>query len=569
MASVAIGAVVTSRLPDRRVRGGRTSRQASVTLQICATLLWLPQAAIISYTIGSIASDAATTSILWPVLGVTILGILRAVSDSVGLRIAFRAARNAATDLRSEAVAALAARSPLDPDRPLSGRAASVIGEQAELVVPYLARFETARLRAVVVPIVILLVVLPFSWVAALVLFVSAPLIPVFMALIGWKAKAASEAQLAETGSMNAFLLDRLRGMATIRALGAVDVTASRLRDNAESVRTRTMAVLKIAFLSSAVLELFSALGVAMVAVYVGFHLLGQLNFGTWSRPLDLGEGLFILLLAPAFFEPLRDLSSVWHDRAAGNAAVDELRKLAAGGDPLPGADGDETQAPATFSKTPAIVTRNLSFRYPGARAPVLDQLDLAIAGGEHVALLGPSGSGKSTLLALLLGLAEPTSGSISIGGRVLSGETAAGLRNHIGWIGQRPHIFAGTLATNVTLGRRLAPQRVARALQFAKLDEIARTRHLQSIGENGIGLSGGETLRLAIARVAANPDAQLIIADEPTAHLDSETARSLTENLLALARSKTLIVATHDLALAGRMDRIVRIGNSRLVEAA
>lgn len=567
MASVANAAVEKSRLADRRVRGGRTSRWVSVTLQICATLLWLPQAAIISYTIGCIANDAATTSILWPALGVTILGILRAVSDSLGLRIAFCAARNAATNLRNEAVAALAARSPLDPDRPLSGRAASVIGEQAELVVPYLARFETARLRAVVVPVVIFSVVLPFSWVAALVLFLSAPLIPVFMALIGWKAKAASEAQLAETGSMNAFLLDRLRGMATIRALGAVDVTASRLRDNAEGVRARTMAVLKIAFLSSAVLELFSALGVAMVAVYVGFHLLGQLNFGTWSRPLDLGEGLFILLLAPAFFEPLRDLSSVWHDRAAGSAAVNELRRLAAGGDPLPGADSDE--AAAAFPKAPAIVTRKLSFRYPGASALVLDQLDLAIAGGEHVALLGPSGSGKSTLLALLLGLAEPTSGSISIGGHVLSGETAAGLRNNIGWIGQRPHIFAGTLATNVALGRRLAPQRIARALQFAKLDDIARTRHLQSIGENGVGLSGGETLRLAIARVAANPDAQLIIADEPTAHLDSETARGLTENLLALARGKTLIVATHDLTLAGRMDRFVRIGNSRLVEAA
>ncbi len=179
---------------------------------------------------------------------------------------------------------------------------------------PYLSRFKPARLRASVVPFVMLAVVLPLSWAAALVMLVALPLIPVFMALIGWRAQAASEAHLKEMGSMNGFLLDRLRGLATIRALGAVDMTALRLRASAETLKDRTMAVLRIAFLSSAVLELFSALGVAMVAVYVGFHLLGTLEFGTWGVPLNLSDGLFILILAPAFFEPMRDLSAVWHD---------------------------------------------------------------------------------------------------------------------------------------------------------------------------------------------------------------------------------------------------------------
>ena len=183
-----------------------------------------------------------------------------------------------------EAVSALAARSPLDINRPASGFAASVLAEQAEAIVPYLSRFRPARLKATIVPIAIVLCVLPISWAAAIVLLVSAPLIPVFMALIGWRAKAASEKQLVEMGGMNAFLLDRLRGLATIRSLDAVDLTARRLRDNAQSLAARTMAVLRIAFLSSAVLELFAALGVAMVAVYIGFHLLGQLNFGAWGR---------------------------------------------------------------------------------------------------------------------------------------------------------------------------------------------------------------------------------------------------------------------------------------------
>ena len=151
---------------------------------------------------------------------------------------------------------------------------------------PYLVRYQPARWRATVVPLAILAAVASQTWVAALVLLFAAPLIPLFMAIVGWRAKAASEAQMVQKGGMNAFLLDRLRGLATLRALGAVDATAARLADSTQSLRERTMAVLRIAFLSSAVLELFSALGVAMVAVYVGFHLLGTLGFGTWNLSL-------------------------------------------------------------------------------------------------------------------------------------------------------------------------------------------------------------------------------------------------------------------------------------------
>ena len=187
---------------------------------------------------------------------------------------------------------------------------------------PWLSRYQTAMWRVRTVPLVIALAVASQSWVVALILVVAAPLIPLFMAIVGWRAKAASQAQMVELGGMNAFLLDRLRGLSTLRALGAVDATAQRLRANAESLRERSMRVLRIAFLSSAVLELFSALGVAMVAVYVGFHLLGHLPFGSWGQTLSLGQALFVLLLAPSFFDPLRELSAVWHDRASGEAAL-------------------------------------------------------------------------------------------------------------------------------------------------------------------------------------------------------------------------------------------------------
>jgi ATP-binding cassette subfamily C protein CydD len=519
--------------------------------------------------IGGIAEGQGVREALLPAAGVLAFGTVRATLEALGGRKAFLAARANLSRRREQAVAALAAGSPLDRARPASGLAASVVTEQAEALVPYLARFRPARFKATVVPLVILCAVLPLSWVAALVLLLAAPLIPVFMALIGWRAKAASEAQLAETGSLNAFLLDRLRGLATIRAFGAVDATALRLRANAEDLRARTMTVLRIAFLSSAVLELFSALGVALVAVYVGFHLLDALPFGAWGDKLSLGEGLFILLLAPAFFEPLRELSAVWHDRAAGQAAIAALDELSQGGLAVVGGAPAEREAGAAPTGAVDLRIDGLSFRHAGTGEAVLDGFGLKVAAGEHVAVLGPSGSGKSTLLALIAGLAPADSGAISVGGTRLGPESAAGLRRRMAWIGQRPHLFAGTLASNVALGRReTGAEGIAEALRMGALDGLAAARPGAPIGEGGAGLSGGEGLRLALAR-GANPQAGLILADEPTAHLDAGTAREITERLLAFAAGRTLVVATHDPVLAARMDRVVRLDLERLEGAA
>lgn len=537
-------------------------------LQAAAALLWIPQAGLIGMVIGGIAGGAPAQSALMPALGVFLLGLVRAGLERAGVMAAFDAAREQLSVLRGEAIAAVAGRSPVDMSAPSSGHVASVLAEQAEAVVPYLARFQPLRFKAAVVPLAILVCVLAFSWVAALILLVAAPLIPVFMALIGWHAQEASERQLARMGDMNAFLLDRLRGLATIRTFGAVDRTARRLRADAEDLKTRTMAVLRIAFLSSAVLELFAALGVAMVAVYVGFHFLGQLEFGAWGGELSLAQGLFVLLLAPAFFEPLRDLSTVWHDRAAGQAGLEALEKATVRGMPIVGEAGDETR-PAERNAAPAVRAEDLRFRYPGRDVDVLDGFDLDIRPGEHVALVAPSGAGKSTVLALLAGLAPASGGTIRIGGTPLNAANAARLRASMAWIGQPPHIFAGTIASNVSLGRpEVGSQDVARALKVARLDGVAARRGPSPVGDNGVGLSGGEALRLAIARAAADQDKGLILADEPTAHLDSATAGEVIESLLGAAAGRTLIVATHDPVLAGRMNRVIDLSH-RLAEAA
>jgi ATP-binding cassette, subfamily C, bacterial CydD len=526
-------------------------------LQVVASLMWLPQAAAIAYAVQNLGS-LGVQGVLLPASVVLVCGAVRALCDAAGSRMCYAQAQRTVTARRSEAVKALMRRSPLDAGRLSSGAAASLVAEQTQSLTPYLARFAPARLKAMVVPLVILAAVLPFSWVAACILLFALPPIPLFAILIGWTTKAASVRQLGKMGTLNGFLLDRLRGLATIRALGAVEQTAQRLRGTAEDLRAKTMAVLRIAFLTSAMLELFAALGVALMAVYIGFHLLGQINFGAWGNTLTLGEGLFILLLAPAFFEPMRELSAVWHDRTAGKAAEEALEALGDGGMPMVGADVESPLSPPAerggatgTAESGGVRLKDVSFAQEGVK--VLDGFDLDVRAGEHVALFGPSGSGKTTILSLIAGLA-PCDGRIEIGSVRMEAETAEALRGRMAWLGQKPHFQAGSVRAN--LGDVCADD-VRRVLGQVGLGPVPPDRQ---IGENGAGLSGGEALRLALARIAVQAEASIILADEPTTHLDRGTARQIAGHLLELAQGKTLIVATHDAELAARMGRVIRL---------
>ena len=573
---------------------------AACLIHALSPLLWIPQAALLALGVARLQSGAGLSGVMWPAAGIVVAGLLRAWLDAWSSTRMFESARSHLTLWRERAITSLSARSPLDRSRLHAGTAASVLAEQAEAILPWLTRYHGAMWRVRLMPLVILLPVAWYSWAAATVLITAAPLIPLFMVLVGWRARAASEAQWLQMSSMNAFLLDRLRGLPTLRALGSVQATARRLRASAEDLRQRTMKVLRIAFLSSAVLELFSALGVAMVAAYVGFHLLGYLEFGAWGGRLTLGEGLFILLLAPSFFEPLRELAAVWHDRAAGVAAMDALERLTGNGlplldeapavrpadteepamDPLPSARHDRPASDAVkpasvkaasvkpASENPASPQRpapgvrltDLGFAFPDEK-PVFQGFSLTVRPGEHVALIGGSGTGKTVLMSLLAGLLVPTAGRIEINGQTLAPDTVRALRERMAWMGQRAHVFAAPVRDNIALGRPgVDDERVRQAITQARLDTVAQAHPGISLGEGGTGLSGGEAARLALARLMAAPEADLLLADEPTAHLDSETADQVAESLVTLARGRTLIVATHDPRLAARMDRVVQL---------
>ncbi|PAT40885.1 thiol reductant ABC exporter subunit CydD [Vandammella animalimorsus] len=552
-------------------------------LPALASLLWVGQAWQIATAIaallawqdggGSAAGLPPPTASLVQAAAITVaLGLLRAALEYAGTRLAWRHARCSLTALRLQLGQRLRHSSPLDARRPPSGQITSAWMEQADAVLPWLARYQLAQWRVLLAPPALALCVGWHSWLAALLLLLAAPLIPLFMAIIGWRAQAISEAQLQALGHLHGDLLQRLRALPSLRALHAVQATAQRMSALGRDLAQRTMRVLRVAMLSSAVLELFSALGVALVAVYVGFHLLGQLPFGAWGARLTLHEGLFVLMLAPAFFEPLRELSAVWHDRANGRAALQRLHTLLDELAPLvpnaltegegegqsegqppaanTAANTAEPAAPAVPAGAPAITLQAVQPALPLAEGQAArPALDLHIPAGAHVAITGPSGSGKSLLLALVAGLVQPASGQVRIGGLPMDAVHAAALRRRMGWMGAQPYVFAGSLQRNLRLGRAApaTPEDEARALQQVGLGAFVQQRSQALLGEGGSGLSGGEALRLALARLVAAPGATLLLLDEPTAHLDSATSAQVLAQILTLAQGRTLLLATHE----------------------
>ena len=438
---------------------------------------------------------------------------------------------------------------------------AALIGGKLDILLAYLTRYHTAAFKTRVLPIAILLATAAISWAAALILLVCGPLIPLFMALIGYAARDASARHLKETGSLNALLLERLNALVDIKVLDGRETMEKQFFASAERLKSRTMAVLRVAFLSSTVLELFAALGVAMVAVYVGFSLLGAFRFGTYGADLTLSRGIVLLLLAPEFFAPLRELAGAWHDRAAALAVCAELAILDQA--------KPETMLGVGASVAPlngpiSIVTRGLLRRAGQSRTILYPDLDLAA--GETIALTGPSGAGKSTFLALIAGLARPDEGRISVCGIDLDDSCADAWRMRLAWVSQTPHFANASIASNIdSTGKgRTDVNRLEEALKAARLDPVVAQLPrglLTRLGEAGSGISGGEARRVLLAR-AFHAQADVILADEPTADLDPVNARAITESLLALARQgKTLIVATHDRALASRMGREIRLG--------
>ncbi|MBC7283991.1 thiol reductant ABC exporter subunit CydD [Hoeflea sp.] len=538
---------------DQLIRPSARTVGLASALTALASLIWALQAGLVALAIAGLLDGQAGPGALVSAAGFAGLGLLRAALVHHAEGMLFDAGTTVVAVAREEIVR----REMQTTDSGGAGSIAALASEKLDLLAPYVTRYAPARARVMSVPLVILGLSFWFSWAVGLVLLITGPLIPLFMALIGWAAKEASRRQMADIGTLNDLLIERLSALTDIRLLDAGPAVISGFAESADRLRERTMGVLRIAFLSSTVLELFAAIGVAMVAVYVGFTLLGSIEFGGYTMQLSPAAGIFLLLLAPDFYQPLRDLSAAWHDKAAALAVAGELSAWRC--EPrqeLPGrgAKSEKLSGPAQIElKGVAAHPGGDLIRYP----------DITIRAGESVALTGPSGAGKTTLLRLLAGLSMPDHGQIIVAGQRLDAGTADGWRARLGWMPQASHFLAMSLAQNISLGQT---GDLNGALRAAAVEDVVATlpggikAHL---GETGGGLSGGEARRITLARAFfAGPD--VLLADEPTADLDETTAEAVMAGLSTFAgNGRILIVATHDPVLAARMDRTIVIGGT------
>lgn len=497
-------------------------------------------AAGLAFCVDAIASRQDPPAIAAWLLLIVLACALRALLAYVGAEAGARAAAQAKADLRVDL-----AGSVFGGPRHSAAQAVTALVEGVEALDGLFARFLPTKLAAAALPLLLIGAAALASPIAAAIML--ATLIPFVIAMIlaGTAAAAEARAQFQALERLSGLFLDRVRALPVVLAFQAEGATTDALARSASDLAERTIRVLRVAFLSSAALEFFAALSVALVAVYCGFNLLRLLPFPV-PEQLDLKRAFFVLALAPEVYAPMRRLAAAYHDRQAAEAAAARLVAFQA---PQP----RPTLTPLVAA--PTIRFERVTVRYPDTDLPALSRFDLTVPAGAIVALVGASGAGKSSLLNLLLDLAPLTEGRI-----LIDGEVRPDLSADIAWAGQSPLILPASIADNIALSRRDAPRAQIEAAARAVGLDLNRPGGLDFVlDERGGGLSGGERRRLSLARALLKP-APILLLDEPTANLDLASETQLLNAVRAAARGRTTLIATHAEAVAALADKVVRL---------
>jgi ATP-binding cassette subfamily C protein CydCD len=536
----------------RLLHYARTTRRflaVSVAVGAATALLLVAQAWLIAQVVAGAFLRHETPAVLRNDLALLLAVIAgRAVLAWAAERAAQRASASAKSELRLAAAGQVAALGPAGLDRHDPGRLTVLVTSGIDALDGYFSRYLPQLFLAVIVPVTIIGVVAGADWVSAAIIAASLPLIPLFMALVGAATRDRTVARMRSLQRLAGHFLDVVAGLPTLKVFGRARAQARAIADVTDRYRAATMATLRLTFLSSLVLELLATVSVALVAVAVGLRLLGG--------SLDFRDALFVLVLAPEAYLPLRALGANYHASADGVRAAEEIFGL------LDEPSGNDHRGAVKAHDT-SIQIRGLEVTYPGRPIPALHDADLAVEPGETVALTGPSGCGKSTLLAVVLGLRRPSSGSVLLGGVDLGELDLDDWRSHLAWVPQRPHLFARSVADNVRLGKPDATDADVRAaLDAAGLNRVLRRLPHGAdtmLGEGGFGLSAGERQRVALARAFVR-DASLLLMDEPTAGLDGETEAELLLTVRRLLSDRTALIVAHRPALAAIADRVVEL---------
>jgi ATP-binding cassette subfamily C protein CydD len=531
----------------------------AVGLGLAGGLLLIWQAWLLARVVNGAVIEGTPLSGLWPWLW-PLLGVfaLRAAIAWGAEQIAFAAAARVKLALRERLYRHLQALGPVYLQGERSGELSGLLVDGVEKLEAYYARYLPQMALAALVPLAILAFVFPMDWISGLVMLLTAPLIPLFMILIGKGAERLNRKQWRELARMNAHFLDVIQGLTTLKLFNASRREAQVIAAISDAHRRSTMGVLRVAFLSSLVLEFFATVSIAVVAVLIGFRLL-------WGE-MDFLHGFFVLLLAPEFYLPLRQMGTHYHARMEAIAAAERIVEVLETAVPAAPAEPVTVPAKGPFE----LCFEQVAFDYPGGRT-ALSGTSFRIAPGERVALVGPSGSGKSTTVNLLLGFLRPTAGRVLINGLELAQMAHTDWLRQVAWVPQRPRLFHGTVLDNIRLGRPEA--------DMAAVEAAARQAHAEEfiqrlpqgydtpVGEGGQGLSGGQIQRIALAR-AFLKDVPLVLLDEPTASLDPQSEALVQAAIERLAAGRTLLVVAHRLATVRRADRIIVLKQGRVAES-
>ena len=549
---------------DRRLlsSAGTAHKSLAVTIALGAAdgIAVVFQAWTISQIVSAAFLDGAGLSqVQSKLILLLLLSLLRLALSTFREVAAQRAANHVKADIRNRLVSHLLALGPAYTTGERSGELTNTIQEGVEALDAYIRQYLPQLALAAIVPLAIFLFILPVDLLSAFVLLLTAPLIPIFMVLIGDAAEAQTRRQWSILSTMSANFLDAIQGLTTLKVLGRSRAMIAEIVNISERFRHSTMRVLRVAFLSAFVLEMVATISTAVVAVEIGLRLLyGRILFE---------QAFFVLLLAPEFYLPLRLLGTRFHSGMSGVAAAQRIFDIL--DQPAPAAKTDQPDyIPLEFHE--AIEFRDVHLAYDDGKRIALDGVTFSIPYGKIVGVVGPTGGGKSTLAHLLLRFTKPGGGEILVDGMPLEEIDTESWRRRLSWVPQQPYIFNTSAAENIRFAQTQSP--------FVEIETAAKRAGAHSfisslpqgydtiLGEGSSRLSGGEAQRIAIAR-AFLKESPIIILDEATAHLDAETEAEILDSLRDLLSGRTALIIAHRLRAVVNADEILVLARGQIIE--
>jgi len=515
-------------------------------LGLLSGLLILAQAWLMAGLLHSLIIDhTPRDALLQSFLLMALTFVLRAVVTWLREQVGFICGRVIRQEMRKLVLDRLEKLGPAWIQGKPAGSWASIILEQIEDMQDYYSRYLPQIALAGIIPLLILVSIFPINWAAGLILLVTAPLIPLFMALVGMGAADANRRNFVALARLSGNFLDSLRGLDTLRLFHRGTAEIDQIKRSTENFRARTMDVLRLAFLSSAVLEFFASISIAVVAVYFGFSYLGELNFGSYGTPVTLFAGFLVLILAPEFFQPLRDLGAFYHAKAQAIGAAESLVTFLS----AESADMGDGEQPWPAGQTVALAARDVIIQSPQGKT-LAGPLTFSIQTGQRIAIVGLSGAGKSSLLNALLGFL-PYQGSLTASGIELKSLRSDEWRKQLSWVGQNPYLPELTLRANILLNQpEVSDEQLQSAIERAYVNEFLPLLPLgleTELGDSAARLSIGQAQRVAVARALLSP-CSLLLLDEPTASLDAHSEKRVMSALSEASKAQTSLLVTHQL---------------------